>query len=172
MNMKNILSRLALFAVLGTSLASASPELELGTWTGFMTPPNLDPSPATYDVEKHEGVLSINLHQPGGVIPLSDIDFDGSSISFSMAGPGMVLVCELDRTESGAYAGECMNTATPDAPKGKLTMVPPAGTDKLTAAERQSQDEKTRFAVQTPPISSGDHSTRGLALLSLQLELP
>jgi hypothetical protein len=46
------------------------------------------------------------------------------------------------------------------------------GTDKLTAAERQSQDEKTRIGVQTPPISTGDHSTRGLALLSLQLELP
>ena len=52
------------------------------------------------------------------------------------------------------------------------TVVPRDGTDKLTAAERQSQDEKTRIAVQTPPISSGDNSTRGLALLSLQLELP
>ncbi len=46
------------------------------------------------------------------------------------------------------------------------------GTDKLTAAERQLHDEKIRIGVQTPPISTGDHSTRGLALLSLQLELP
>ena len=49
---------------------------------------------------------------------------------------------------------------------------PLEGTDKLTTAERQLQDEKIRFAVQTPPISSGDYSTRGLALLSLQLEFP
>ena len=49
---------------------------------------------------------------------------------------------------------------------------PTGGTDKLTAAERQSQDEKIRIAVQTPPVPSGDHSTCGLALLLLQLELP
>lgn len=124
--MSNKSSVLAFFALLGTSLTIASPEMETGTWTGFMTPPNLDPSPATYDMERHEGILSINLHQPGGVIPLFDIDFDGSSLSFSMAGPGMILVCNLGETDSGAYEGQCMNTATPDAPKGKLTMVPPA----------------------------------------------
>ena len=46
------------------------------------------------------------------------------------------------------------------------------GTDKLIAVERQSLDENIQIAVQTPPISAGDHSTRGLALLSLQLERP
>ena len=45
------------------------------------------------------------------------------------------------------------------------------GTDKLTVAERQSQDEKIQIAVQTPLISTGDHSTRRLALPPLQLEL-
>ena len=43
------------------------------------------------------------------------------------------------------------------------------GTDKLMEVERQSLDENIQVAVQTPPISAGDHSTRGLALLSLQL---
>jgi len=46
------------------------------------------------------------------------------------------------------------------------------GTDKLMAVERQSLDENNQIAVQAPPISAGDHSTRGLALLSLQLERP
>ena len=54
----------------------------------------------------------------------------------------------------------------------KFDPLHPDGTDKLTAVERQSLDEKIRIAVQTPPISAGDHSTRGLALLSLQFELP
>jgi len=31
------------------------------------------------------------------------------------------------------------------------------GTDRLTVAERLSQDEQSRIAVQTPPISTGNH---------------
>ncbi len=46
------------------------------------------------------------------------------------------------------------------------------GADKLIAVERQSLDENIQVAVQTPSISAGDYSTRGLALLSLQLERP
>jgi hypothetical protein len=52
-----------------------------------------------------------------------------------------------------------------------LTMLS-EGTDKLMAVERQSLGENIQIAVQAPPISAGDHSTRGLALLSLQLERP
>jgi hypothetical protein len=46
----------------------------------------------------------------------------------------------------------------------------PLGTDKLMAVERQSLDENIQVAVQTPPISSRDHSTRSLALPSIQLK--
>ena len=44
------------------------------------------------------------------------------------------------------------------------------GTDKLTAVKRQSRNERIRIALQTPPISSRDHSICRLALLSLQPE--
>jgi len=125
--MRIILPCLALTAVLVASLAESSQETELalGTWTGVMAPANFAATPATYDVEKIDGELTIKLHQPGGVIPLFDIHLDDVGLSFSMSGPGMTLVCALQKGDDGVYEGECSNTENPGAPRGRLTMVPP-----------------------------------------------
>jgi hypothetical protein len=126
--MKSKILKLALAMLLGGGATADGQEKQSGTWTGRMSPPNLASAPATYDVEMVDEELSIQVHQPGGVIPTEDAEFNGTTIKFVMVGPGMRLSCELNKMEDDTFGGDCENPASPaGSPKGRLTMVPPEG---------------------------------------------
>lgn len=122
-----ILAVVALALFVAVAPANAQ-ELEAGTWTGTVTPPD-DP---TFDVEyevsyDEEGALAITLIPPAGSgappsIPFRDAAFEDEALTFSWTAGSTALTCELLLLEDGSFEGECVDE---DGVPGHLTMVPP-----------------------------------------------
>lgn len=99
-----------------------------GTWTGLMSPPGLAAVEISYDVQTVDS-LTIDVHTngPAGIIPAGDISIEDDALKFTMGGLGIASRCTLLRQPDHSYSGECLNpNSAIDAPRGRLTMVPPA----------------------------------------------
>ena len=102
-------------------------ELERGTWTGTMSPPQVSPSvPVTYEVGEIDGALTIVITGIGQSFSFNDIALDGDELTFWWE-PGTRVDCTLLRKEDGSFEGICTEGTGPG--EGTLTMWPPSGED-------------------------------------------
>ncbi|MDH3207173.1 MAG: hypothetical protein OEO79_11210 [Gemmatimonadota bacterium] len=108
-------------AVLTSATPAAAQELELGTWTGLMSPPQGEGVPVTYQVARTAGDLSIVMNNVQlGDIPFTDPRLEGDQLTFWWE-PGTRVDCTLSRQASGAFEGSC----SAGNGEGAITMVPP-----------------------------------------------
>ena len=102
---------------------AAAQELELGTWTGLMSPPEGEGVPVTYEVALTAGSLSIVMNNVQlGEMPFTDPRLDGDELTFWWE-PGTRVDCALSRQASGSFEGTC----SAGNGEGAITMVPPTG---------------------------------------------
>ena len=99
-------------------------ELERGTWTGTMSPPQGASVAVTYEVGETDGALSIVMSAPGlgQSMTFSDVKLNGDELTFWWE-PGSRVDCTLLRKEDGSFEGIC----TDGSGEGTLRMLPPSG---------------------------------------------
>ena len=105
----------------------AAQELEQGTWTGTISPPDDgDPVAVTYEVGETNGSLSIVMSAPLIQPPMvfSDVKLEGDELTFWWE-PCVRVDCALLRREDGSFQGMCTEGTGP-AGEGVLTMLPPS----------------------------------------------
>ena len=114
---------LAVFGLLMLPLSAQAQQLQTGTWTGTITPPNTESAQATYNVRMSGDTLKITIMTPFGDLDFSDIKVQSDRITFTFI-PGTPVNCTLMLREDKSYAGDCVDS---DGDTGVLVMVPPAG---------------------------------------------
>lgn len=107
------------FAIVPTLQAQ---DLEAGTWTGTVIPPDGQVHEVTFDVVTASDTLTVTLNSPMGPIPLRDITLDGETLTFSWSAGPTDLDCALKAQDDGSYTGECVDAG---GDPGQFTMVPP-----------------------------------------------
>ena len=111
----------SLAATIVVCASAYSAELPTGQWTGTVTPPNGDSTPATITVGEADGQLRISISLMGLMLDFRDIELTDEGISFTWS-PGPDVRCELALQEDRSYAGECTD---PEGGTGYVTMAPP-----------------------------------------------
>ena len=102
----------------------AGQDLEVGTWTGTMVPPEGIPAPVAFEVVDDGGRQAITMTVEGTAPrPLETIALNGDLLTFSFT-MGTDVRCELERRSDGSFAGPC---SSGPMRMGTLTMEPPAG---------------------------------------------
>ena len=116
------LAALALFA--GFALASpvSAQELESGTWTGTVEPPDGGIIDVEFAVEWGDEP-SIVIMAMGESLAVLDIEVTEEALMFAFDADEYV-ACELLATDDGGYEGECVGS---DGTPGYMTMTPPDG---------------------------------------------
>ena len=102
--------------------------LELGTWTGTMSPPTGEPSAVIYEVGEKDGYLTIvmtGVPDQGMSIVFNEVMLDGDQLIFWWE-TGSRVDCTLLPKEDGIFEGICTDGSGDG--DGTLRMVPPAGT--------------------------------------------
>jgi hypothetical protein len=123
----------ALVAVLASAAPAAAqqatPRLQVGTWTGQVTPPDEVTVDVTYDVSYDADTLrlTVNAGEHGSFAAIAPKLEDGK-ISFGLQ-VGAELMCVLDEKEIG-YAGLCTEAGGDLNSAGVMTMLPPAQPEK------------------------------------------
>lgn len=85
---------------------SAPAKLEVGAWTGTVTPPDGMTTSVTYDVAYAGDTLRITIRAgEHGTFDTSDVKLEADKLSFSFR-PGPLVKCVLTRKEAG-FAGTC-----------------------------------------------------------------
>lgn len=111
----------ALAAVLALPALGAAQALESGTWTGTATPPDGEVA-ITFDVKVSGDSIAITLNAgEHGSFKLEEVKLVDKKLSFWFV-PGPKVVCELNRREDGAFAGNCLDSEGMQVP---MTMIPP-----------------------------------------------
>jgi hypothetical protein len=106
---------------LGVATPSAAQELQLGTWTGTLFPPDGTGVAVTYEVGQTDGTLSIVMSTAElGDMPFSDARLEGDELTFWWE-PGTRVDCALQRREDGSFEGSC----AAGNGEGAISMVPP-----------------------------------------------
>ena len=104
-----------------TSAASAQqvapPKMEVGEWTGQVTPPEGITVSVTYDVAYAGDTLKITIKAgEHGTFTTYDVKLEAEKLTFKFS-PGPEVLCVLNKKEAG-YAGACTeadgSTATMD----------------------------------------------------------
>jgi hypothetical protein len=97
----------ALISVSASAVAQqASPKLEIGKWSGKVTPPDGITVNVAYDVAYAGDTLQITIHaEQHGTFPTTEAKLDGSKLSFKFR-PGPEIVCVLEKKEMD-YIGAC-----------------------------------------------------------------
>jgi hypothetical protein len=104
------------------SAQNAAPVLQVGKWTGTVTPPNAEVTPVTFDVKSSNDTISIQINAgEHGTFAASDIALAGTKLTFSFT-PGPKVMCVLNKKDDGSFAGECTD---PDGGAAQMTMLPP-----------------------------------------------
>jgi hypothetical protein len=81
-------------------------KLEIGKWSGIVTPPDGNVVPVIYDVTYAADTLRITINADShGTFPVYEATFDGAKLSFKFR-PGPEVVCVLDKKEV-KYIGSC-----------------------------------------------------------------
>ncbi len=86
----------------------AAARLEVGAWTGNVTPPDGMTTAVTYDVAYAGDTLKITIRAGDhGTFETSDVKLEADKLSFSFR-PGPLVKCTLNKKDSG-YAGTCID---------------------------------------------------------------
>ncbi len=127
--MKTVIALLAMvcFAALTYTSPVLAQDLEVGTWTGTVTPPSSQVFDVTYIVEHTDDALTITMNSPMGPLPFSNIEVGENNITFSWQAGPTHLDCDLKTQEDGSYKGECVDA---DGSPGTLIMIPPEDEDQ------------------------------------------
>jgi hypothetical protein len=108
--------------IAATSLESQAQELQSGTWTGVVLPPNGQEMDVTFDVTSTADSLGIQMIAgPMGSFMLNDIELSSDQLSFTWR-PGPVVYCDLKKKANGSYEGPC---APEGDEEGIIRMTPP-----------------------------------------------
>lgn len=108
-------------AIAGVTAVVHAADLETGEWTGTVTPPMAEATPATFTVGDADGEVQISISNRGMMLDFRDIEVTDDGIAFTWS-PGPDVRCELELHDDGSYAGPCTD---PDGGIGRVTMVPP-----------------------------------------------
>jgi hypothetical protein len=111
---------LALLAVFPLA-ASAQQKLEVGKWTGTVTPPGEPITNVTYDVTMKGDTIAITLNAGDhGSFQMEEVKLAEGKLTFHFT-PGPRVDCALERKEDGSFAGRC----TDGSEAAEMVMVPP-----------------------------------------------
>ncbi len=127
--MRNLVSAgLFLFiSALLLSVSAQAQEIESGTWTGFMMPPNSEKLSVTFDVTVESDTLKITLFQEQvGSLALTDIELSAKGLNFSFDA-GAFILCDLKLKANKGFEGEC---APEGGEPGIIVMIPPKKENK------------------------------------------
>lgn len=107
--MRNLVSAIV-FVFISAFLLSVNAqaqEIESGTWTGFVFPPNQDKMDLTFEVAVESDTLKIKLFQEQiGSLELFDIELTDNGLNFSLQ-TDTVILCDLKLKANKGYEGEC-----------------------------------------------------------------
>ena len=122
--MRNLVSAIV-FVFISAFLLSVNAqaqEIESGTWTGFVMPPNDEKMDVTFEVAVESDTLRITLFQEQiGFLELTDIELSDNRLKFSFEA-GAFLLCDLKLKANKGYEGEC---APEGQDAGLMVMNPP-----------------------------------------------
>lgn len=98
-------------------------KLEVGKWTGSVTPPGEPAStPVTYDVTLKGDTIGITATAAEhGSFPFNEVKLTDNTLTFWFA-PGPRVDCTLTRRDDGSFAGNCRDEDGGDA---SMVMIPP-----------------------------------------------
>jgi hypothetical protein len=115
---------IALSAQTPTPAAPAAEKLEVGTWTGTVTPPNGQALALTFAVTAPNDSVKIDLTiaDMGMTFPLTAIKLEGRKLGFEFMAGDEAIKCALEKKDDGTFAGSC---ADGSGQGGPMTMVPP-----------------------------------------------
>ena len=121
--MKQFALLLATVLPLLASAPGHAQKLEVGTWTGSVTPPGEQvPENVTYEVALKGDTVGITVNAgEHGSFPFRDIAFDGGTLTFWFM-PGPRVDCTLTRREDGVLHGSCRDT---EGGTASMVMIPP-----------------------------------------------
>jgi hypothetical protein len=116
-----------LLLAVGLAACQPSPPLDAGRWTGTLTPMNHPDmaTPVAYDVRYDGGRLAVDLIGPNGTTTSTHAPrLVGDTLFFSFDEPEeqVRLDCALGRSDTGTYAGRCVD---PSGKWARFTMVAP-----------------------------------------------
>ncbi len=112
----------ALSFLLAPSLATPTiaQEMESGTWTGTLEPPDGGEMDITFEVTGGAD-LGILMSFQGQSLVLDNIELDDDALHFTFD-IGTFVACELLVQDEGGFGGECVGD---DGESGFITMTPP-----------------------------------------------
>jgi hypothetical protein len=111
----------ALAALLTLPALGAAQALESGIWTGTASAPDGEVA-ITFDVKVSGDTIAITLNAgEHGSFKLEEVKLVEKKLSFWFT-PGPKVVCELNRRDDGAFAGNCTDDGGTLVP---MTMIPP-----------------------------------------------
>jgi len=125
------LAAIAAFAFLGIAAfgPAAAQDMAPGTWGGTLTGPGGESIDVTFEVTGEGEDLAIMLMWPDDAPPeavdlaLEEIELSDGALNFVIPIPEVLVACELEGVDEGAYEGECAGS---DGQSGHLRMTPPA----------------------------------------------
>ena len=123
--MKSVRNALAVaVAALLLPHAAHAQKLEVGKWTGTVTPPNQGPMEVTYDVTMSGDTLSVILNAaPHGSFKFNNITIADGKMTFSWSPGDANVACTLELKPDATWAGPC--TEEGGSNPGQMVMVPP-----------------------------------------------
>lgn len=103
--------------------AAQAQTLEVGKWTGTVTPPNEQQTvPVTYDVTMKGDTIAITVDAgEHGTYPFNGVKLSDGVLTFWFS-PGPRVDCNLTRGEDGGYRGPCRDS---EGGTARMEMIPP-----------------------------------------------
>ena len=104
--------------------APAAAKLEVGKWTGTVTPPSGEVMELEFNVTNVSDTTKIDLTiaAMSYTTPLVGIKLEDKKLSFSFLAGDTDVTCKLEKKEDGSYAGPC---ASGSGESGPMVMTPP-----------------------------------------------
>jgi pimeloyl-ACP methyl ester carboxylesterase len=136
---------IGMLAVLVIGLPACADEqpIEMGAWTGYVTPPGMGQIDTAFEVANRGDSLDVRLAVDGMDEPfrLQDVRATDSTLTFWWE-PLMRVDCALRADEEGVFRGECLD---PDGHVGPMVMAPPGVTPREVREAEQVRSESERW---------------------------
>src|SRR5262245_25271077 len=117
--MKTLLRLLALLAVF--PVAASGQKIQVGQWTGTVTPPGEATLNVTYDVSMKGDTILIKFNAAEhGSFDLEEVKLADGKLTFHFT-PGPRIDCTLNKKDDGSFAGQCTDGSQP----ADMVMLPP-----------------------------------------------
>lgn len=112
---------LLVFSTAAAAQQTAPPKLDIGAWTGKVTPPEGITVDVIYDVAYAGDTLKISINAgEHGTFNTTDVKLETDKLTFRFR-PGPEVVCVLNKKELG-YAGNCTGE---DGSVATMELAPP-----------------------------------------------